>query len=123
MTPAIEAVFFQVGLNGAVVPAIWHLEVANSLQSAIRRGRITTTDRQGTLADLARLPIEIDVETATAAWEGTLALADRFGLTTYDAAYLDLAIRRHLPLATLDRQLVDAARRAAVEVFSGGLAL
>ena len=115
MTPAIEAVFFQVGLNGAVVPAIWHLEVANSLQSAIRRGRITTTDRQGTLADLARLPIEIDVETATAAWEGTLALADRFGLTTYDAAYLDLAIRRHLPLATLDRQLV--------EVFSGGLAL
>jgi predicted nucleic acid-binding protein len=101
---------------GAWVPAIWRLEVANGLQTGIRRGRIDTAYRDAALSDLDLLDIAIDPDTDRYAWTGTLRLSDRFRLTLYDAAYLELAQRRALPLASLDRELCDAARALGLEL-------
>ncbi|HKO06085.1 MAG TPA: type II toxin-antitoxin system VapC family toxin [Alphaproteobacteria bacterium] len=109
-TEAIRELFDQVAESGAVVPALWRLEVANSLTVAVRRGRIDASFRRAALADLALLDITADKSTDDHAWTETLELADRFRLTLYDAAYLELAQRRALPLATLDDDLRAAAR-------------
>ena len=101
-TDASAAVLAQVAEAGAIVPARWRLEVANGLQVAVRRGRIDVAYRDASLADLQSLAIVIDPGTNQAAWSATLQLCDRFGLTSYDAAYLELAQRRQVPLATLD---------------------
>jgi predicted nucleic acid-binding protein len=95
--------------QGALVPSLWRLEVANSLQVGLRRKRLDTVFRDRALSDLAKLPIAVDTETDTQAWKATLALAERFQLTLYDAAYLELAERRALPLASLDQKLREAA--------------
>ena len=108
-TDAIRAIFEQVADSGAIVPALWHLEVANSLTVACRRGRIDPELRRAALTDLALLDITVDQHTHGRAWNETLHLADQFRLTLYDAAYLELARRRDLPLATLDRDLRAAA--------------
>ena len=103
------AVLRQVVETGAIVPALWRLEVLNGFQVAVRRGRIDTAYRDVSLADLQTLAIEIDAFTNRQAFSATLRVCDRFGLTAYDA-YLELAQRRQLPLATLDAALMRAAR-------------
>ena len=108
-TPASNAVLDQVTTAGAVVPSLWKLETANGLQIAIRRQRIDAAFRDLALFHLSRLPITVDPETHLHAWTATLQLADRFQLTTYDAAYLELAQRRVLPLATFDAELRRAS--------------
>lgn len=102
---------------GVVVPSHWHFEVANAFNVAIRRKRIVTADRDGALEEISTFGVEIDPETNDHAWSATMRLADLYGLTVYDAAYLELAQRRRLPLATLDRPLAEAARKAGVEVL------
>jgi predicted nucleic acid-binding protein len=109
-------VFGLVVASGAWVPSLWRIEVANSLQVGIRRGRVDRMFRDAALADLARLAISVDTETSNFAWTGTVQLADRFGLTVYDAAYLELAQRRSLPLGSLDNALCAAARALGVSV-------
>ncbi|MFT4104033.1 MAG: type II toxin-antitoxin system VapC family toxin [Burkholderiaceae bacterium] len=116
-TAATRHVFDLVVEHGAWVPSLWRLEVANILQSGVRRNRIDAAHRDASLADLAVLNIQIDPETNQFAWSSTLRLADRLGLTAYDAAYLELAQRRMLPLATLDKQLGVAARTIGVPVL------
>jgi predicted nucleic acid-binding protein len=116
-TAAIRELFETVADNGAVVPSLWRLEVANSLMMAVRRGRIEAALRDAALADLTLLDITTDPMTDGQAWQETLALAETFGLTLYDAAYLELAQRRNLPLATLDRQLRDAAIKAGTRTL------
>jgi predicted nucleic acid-binding protein len=108
-TEAIGAVFEAVASRGAWVPALWRLEVANVLEMGVRRGRHDSVFRDATLADLALLPIKLDPETDRHAWSATALLAARHGLTLYDAAYLELARRKDLPLATLDEALRAAA--------------
>ena len=103
--------------NGGWVPGIWRLEVANGLQLGVRRSRIDLTFRGAALADLSTLPITVDDETDRRAWSETLALTDRFGLTLYDACYLELALRRGLPLATLDNNLRRASAEAGIEAL------
>ena len=107
-TPATDAVLSRVTDAGAIVPSLWRLETANGLQVAIRRGRIDALFRDRALAHLTRLPILIDSQTDARAWTATVQLADSFQLTLYDAAYLELARRRGLPLATLDAALRSA---------------
>jgi predicted nucleic acid-binding protein len=85
------------------------LEVANVLEMGVRRKRHDGDFRDATLADLAQLPVQVDGETDNQAWGATLRLAERHQLTLYDAAYLELALRRVLPLATLDKDLRRAA--------------
>lgn len=116
-TESIEALFDRVLESSAVVPGLWRLEIANSLNVAIWRKRISRSFRDEALYDLAQLDIVIDSETDLHAWQATVRLADLYGLTIYDAAYLELAQRRRLPLATLDRALADAARTAGIEVL------
>jgi predicted nucleic acid-binding protein len=115
-TPAANAVLNDVVASGAVVPSLWRAEVANGFQIAIRRKRIDAVFRSRALQHLAVLPITVDRETDTYVWSSTLALADRFDLTIFDAAYLELAERRGLPLASLDKELNAAARALGVSV-------
>lgn len=116
-TDAIRTVFDQVAEGWAAVPVLWRLEVANSLTMGIRRGRIDTDFRRAALADLALLDIRADQNTDAQAWGETLLLADRFRLTLYDSAYLELAQRRALPLATLDAALARAAGSLGIAVL------
>jgi predicted nucleic acid-binding protein len=116
-TPAALDVSRNAGQSGAWVPTIWHLEIANSLQMSVRRRRVDAAFQDQSLADLTRLNISVDRETHTAAWTATLALADRFRLTMYDACYLELAQRRGLPLATLDHDLRAAAKALGLELL------
>jgi predicted nucleic acid-binding protein len=83
----------------------------------VRRGRTNEGFRDSTLSDLALLPITVDLETDRQAWVATLRLAIRHRLTLYDAAYLELAQRRELPLATLDRELRTAAVAEGVSLL------
>jgi predicted nucleic acid-binding protein len=108
-TAATDDVLDRVSESGAMVPGLWHLEVANAFQMAVRRQRIDAVYRDASLAELALLSITTDTETNSYAWTTTLRLAERFSLTMYDAAYLELAQRRSLPLATLDKALRAAA--------------
>jgi len=94
----------------AVVPAIWPLEVGNALLVALRRGRIKKADMARLSAALSGLPIEIDADFAAEMIPGLLDLASELNLTAYDAAYVELARRRQMPLATLDERLRLACR-------------
>jgi predicted nucleic acid-binding protein len=116
-TDPIRRLFDAVGDEGAVVPALWRLEIANSLTVAVRRGRIEANFRRAALTDLALLDIAIDDQTDVHAWGETLRLADLFQLTAYDAAYLELAQRRNLPLATLDGELRAAAKSLGLRLM------
>jgi predicted nucleic acid-binding protein len=103
----------------AVVPAIWPLEVVNVLLAAERRQRLRQADSLRFVAMLLQLPISVDYDRPQNAMSGLLALGRETALSSYDAAYLDLAIRRGCPLATLDRRLIDAARATGVAVLKG----
>ena len=116
-TDPIRRLFDAVADEGAVVPALWRLEIANSLTVAVRRGRIDANFRRAVLSDLALLDITTDDHTDVHAWGETLSVADRFQLTVYDAAYLELAQRRNLPLATLDRELRVAAKSLGLHLM------
>lgn len=96
----------------AWVPALWHLELGNVLVSARRKGRIDQAGIEKFLSTLGLYDIEVDTETMAVAWSKTLALAESCGLTVYDTAYLELALRRGLPLATLDGALRKAMQKA-----------
>jgi predicted nucleic acid-binding protein len=116
-TDAIVQAFDRLRAEGAWVPALWRWEVANVLQTNVRRGRHGGDFRDEGLAALTLFPIEIDLEAERQAWAEPVVLAERHGLTVYDAAYLELALRRGLPLATLDRELGSAAKAEGVEVL------
>jgi predicted nucleic acid-binding protein len=107
----------DVARAGAIAPAHWTLEVANALLMAQRRQRITADFRDAALQDLGALPIIMDAETSARAWHETLRLADAYRLTAYDAAYLELAQRRALPLATLDAEMRVAAHALGITVL------
>jgi predicted nucleic acid-binding protein len=103
--------------NGAVVPGIWPLEVANVMSRAEARGQLTEVRSAEFLRSMNDLAIDIDENTVLRAWTTTLQLARRFKLTSYDAAYLELAQRRSLPIATLDVELRRAASQANVAML------
>ena len=116
-TPAIDGVLDEVAASGAVVPSLWRMEVANGLQMAVRCKRIDIDFRDHAIRQLSLLPIVVDRETDTYVWTATLPLSDRFGLTVYDAAYLELAQRRNLPLASIDKALSAAGQRLGVQTL------
>ena len=112
-----EAVLRQLLETEAMVPDLWHLEAANVLLGTERQGQITTAEREHFLAQLESLPIRVDDQTAKQAFHRTMVLAEAYKLSSYDAAYLELALRESLPLATLDKALRAAARKAKVALF------
>lgn len=109
-----DAVLGKVAASGALVPGLWPHEVANGLLMAQKRGRYTTAQRMAFVEELLRLPIEVETSGARAVLDGQAALAERYSLTAYDASYLDLALRRGIPLATQDKAMKAAAHKAGV---------
>ncbi len=103
--------------DGAVVPALWTVEVGHILLRAQRRGLLDAAVRRAHLRNLSRLPIAVDHEMAGHAWHDTMDLAERHGLTLYDATYLELSLRRGLPLATFDAALRRAANAAGAKLL------
>jgi predicted nucleic acid-binding protein len=101
----------------AIVPPLWPYEVANGFRMAERRGRIQSGEIPRVLALLAPLPIQVQATVHERARGEVLALARQEGLTCYDAAYLELAMREGLPLASLDGQLREAAGRVGTPLF------
>ncbi len=108
----------RLDVEGAVVPSLWPLEVANVLTISERRGRTNQARITKFLQLLGDLPITIDPKTEEKALNDILSLARANGLTSYDAAYLELALREGLSLATLDQALMRAARRLGVIVLA-----
>lgn len=98
----------------ATAPRLWAYEIRNSVLSGVRRKRITQTDADGFLESLCDLRVTLTDPTS---YDDVFALASRCGLTVYDAAYLDLAMREDLPLASLDNELLRAAAQTGVAVF------
>lgn len=113
----IDAVLDQVVDHGAVVPSIWRYEVVNALMTSLKRQRIDDAFRGKALDRLADLPIAIDGESTDRAWTTTLMFAASHHLTIYDAAFLELAQRLELPLATLDKRLAQAAHQAGIPLL------
>ena len=116
-TPAILAILDRLTEAGAMAPQLWPIEAVNGLLTAERRGRITGLERQRLAGFLRALPISIDDQTASQVWTATAQLAGQHRLSAYDAAYLELAQRLALPLATRDQALIVAAEAIGVPLL------
>ena len=117
-TDATKALLHEVHDGAPIeVPALWPLEVSNALVVLVRRKKLIESDRQTALAALQKLSVKIDHEMASLAFTKISALAVEYTLSAYDAAYLELARRKKLPLACQDGPLREAARRAGVKVL------
>jgi predicted nucleic acid-binding protein len=108
-SPQTDAIAERIIESGAVVPALFHLEIANVLLMAERRGRITRASLIQKLDLISQLRLETDSVAVAGHIQHILSLAREHGLTIYDATYLDIAARRGLPLATRDKALLRAA--------------
>ncbi len=100
-----------------VVPALWPFEVANSLLVLFRRKKVLAEDRDRALSALAKLPLMMDDEGPRFAWDKISDLAAKHGLSVYDAVYLELAVRRKLPLASRNQALRKAAQGCRVKLL------
>ena len=116
-TEPVMALLDRVAEHGAFAPSLWPLEALNGLLMAERKKRLDASRRNSLVGFLRALPITLDQETAYQAWTATVRLAERYRLSVYDAAYLELARRRKLPLATLDHDLIKAAKAAGVTLL------
>jgi len=112
-----DKVFQSLDVDEALVPATWGLEVANVLTRAVLRGDAAIAETDRLIRTLLGLDIKTDAYTSDHALTDTLDLARRYNLSSYDASYLELALRRSLPLATLDTSLRKAARKAGISPF------
>ncbi len=117
VTPQTETVLERVQKDGANVPVMWPQEVANVMLISERRGRIMQEQSESFIVLLDSLPIVVDDRTPTLAFSAILPLARAQKLTVYDAAYLELALRLGLPLATLDKELRVAAQTLGVTLL------
>lgn len=104
----------RVARDGAVVPGLWPLEVGHVLLMLERRRLLDRAERKQILDEFAQLPIRVDPETAGHAFGAISTLAEQYGLTVYDASYLELAHRRSVPLASFDVALRRAAEAVGV---------
>ena len=115
-----EVVLESLEFAEAFVPAIWPLEVGNVLLVAERKKRLSHAAVVRFLALLGSLPITVEQETPERMLKEIVSLAREHGLSTYDASYLDLAMKLDLPLATQDRSLAKAAKKCKVPAFDSG---
>jgi len=116
-TPKTADLLNRLATEPALVPGWWFIEITNVLVMAERNGRITPAQSDAFIADLGKLGIERDDEAPDRAFTYLLALCRTHRLTSYDAIYLDLALRRNLPLATLDEDLRKTAKKVGVHLL------
>jgi predicted nucleic acid-binding protein len=112
-----EKVLKSFSSKDALVSNLWHLEASNVLLRAEKHEEITTGEVERFISQLENLPIQVDPLTARQSFSRTLALGRAYNLSSYDGAYLELAIRENIPLATLDKNLTKAAKKADVEIY------
>lgn len=112
-----DAILDRLENAAAYVPAVWPLEVGNVLLVAERKKRLSESDSSRFIALLSDLPIIVDQEPPERMFSEILNLAREHNLSSYDASYLDLAIRKGLPLATKDNDLISAAKRCGVPIL------
>lgn len=117
VTAYSEAILDSLSEQKAIVPTIWPLEVCNVLLMAIRRKRIKKATAAAFLDRLSEFPIELANNKAISTISGIFELGDSKKITSYDASYLNLAMSRNLPLATLDKKLAKAAKSVGVKVI------
>ncbi len=117
ITPTVEEVFRPAATQAFYVPRLWHLETSNILVVNFKRGKYDEAFLRRYLRNLATLDVFTDELTEEKAWSATTELALRHKLTTYDASYLELAMRLGAPLATLDRDLRRAASAEGVPLL------
>jgi predicted nucleic acid-binding protein len=116
-TPQSAALLARLESEAAIVPAWFFIEITNVIAIAERKGRLTQGQSTKFIADFGQLDIEVDVRPPERAFVDLLPLCRDHRLTSYDAVYLDLALRQALPLATLDEALRKAARKLDLEVL------
>jgi predicted nucleic acid-binding protein len=112
-----KELFDRMERETALIPAWWFLEITNVLAIAQRKGRLDSFQVSSFIETVDLLSLEVDNEAPNRAFKHLLPLCEHHGLSSYDAAYLDLAIRRQLPLATLDAPLAKAARKSGVPII------
>lgn len=116
----VEAFFLQEGAALEIwIPPLWWYELSNVLLMAQRRKRISQADRAALLSRFGSLPLITDTLIGEMTASRIQDIAEQYGLTSYDAAYMELAQRKGAGLATFDRQLAEAARQSGVAVISG----
>jgi predicted nucleic acid-binding protein len=113
----VDALADRLERDAAIAPSLWPLEVGNALVTARRRDRLTDRDVERLLGSLRELPVEIEAPPPEPWLANLVALARKHGLTVYDSAYLELAQRRRVPLATLDARLAAACNATGVTVL------
>jgi len=111
---AVDALADRLGVESAIAPAIWPLEVGNALLTARRAQRVPDRQFDKLVEVLGRLPVEIEPATRVEDVAVVIQLAARFKLSVHDATYIELARRRGAPLATLDAGLAKACHSAGV---------
>lgn len=116
-TPRTADLLNRLTNETALVPAWWFIEITNVLAMAERKGRITPAQSDAFIADLGKLGIERDDAAPDRAFTHLLGLCRMHRLTSYDAMYLDLAVRRNLPLATLDDDLRKSSKKLGVSLL------
>jgi predicted nucleic acid-binding protein len=116
-TPAAQALLEQASDSAVFGPSHLWLEISNGALMGERRGRVESSQTILWLGQIAALRISIDPGNPRLGLDGLLPIARLYSLTVYDAAYLELAARLHLPLATFDKRLANAARNGGVEVI------
>jgi predicted nucleic acid-binding protein len=112
-----ESVLLSLTEANALVPNLWHLEAANVLLGAEKRGDTSLGEVERFIAQLEGLPLHVDSLTANQSFSRTMALARAYKLSSYDAAYLELALRKGLPIATLDKGIMKSAKKADVCLY------
>lgn len=113
--PYSDAIAKRLELDRALVPPLWQMEIANVLKSACSRGKLQLGKARLILDALGQLPIDVDAGPAPGQRQ-LFELAMRHSLSSYDAAYLELAMRHGLPIATRDARLADAAKSAGIDL-------
>lgn len=112
-----DAVLDRLAESTAIVPPIWPLEVVNVLLVAERRNRLKQVDSVRFITLLSQLPIVVEHEGPERKMKDLLSLGRANNLSSYDAAYLDLAMRNDCPIATLDKKLIEAAKNVDVTIL------
>ena len=112
-----ERVLKSMNEADALVPGLWHIEASNVLLGAEKSGEITVAQTEAFTSQLENLPISVDSSTWRRSFGRTMVLARSYGLSSYDAVYLELAVRESLMLASLDRTLLKAAEKAGIGIY------
>ena len=103
---------------GIMAPGLWVYEVTNTLAVSVRKNKLTVSDVHGLMNDIQLLPIEFDKPT-TENMSNIFHIANEYKLSAYDAAYIELALRANIPIASFDKEIVKVSGQLGIKIFNG----